>query len=212
MSKWRARVDRWMVTINKRGAFDVAEYKLQIARKLLSSPTPASSPDVPSINVPFSDLMKGESRAEVCRYFLTALLMSNEHAVQLGTDDEVGTDDGVGTDDDFVQRRRQQVVLADGIGKHLLFFLSSFFSPLFYLHLSFTVVDISIHCWYIYIYYRTSTTAWSYDSTDSYDGRHPVDIQIHRLVDMNFYSYFIKKSSNSQKWRCQCWRRKWRPY
>lgn len=112
MGKWRTRVDRWMAVINKRGPFDISEYKQKIAEKFLSLDQSSYS-EKNQKGVSFTNLMKGEKRAEVCRYFLTALLMSNEQAIELGyetlEENEIDVDDARLID--------QQLMLPNGIGK-----------------------------------------------------------------------------------------------
>lgn len=73
-----------MEIIDKRGPFDITEYKKKISDKfqLVSSTEEDISPSKREA-FRFGDLMKGENRVEVCRYFLTALLLSNERKISL---------------------------------------------------------------------------------------------------------------------------------
>lgn len=67
------------------------EYKQRIAKKIISSSSDITHSETALAvkeDVPFQDLVRGESRAEVCRFFLTALLMSNEQTVVLNENED----------------------------------------------------------------------------------------------------------------------------
>lgn len=84
VAKWRVNVDRWLGVIRERPPFDVLEYKLTFARKLLDT----ESEELSSGNrIRFRDAVSGTSRSDVCRYFLTTLLLCNEEVLEIERDD-----------------------------------------------------------------------------------------------------------------------------
>ncbi|XP_053993286.1 uncharacterized protein LOC128884173 isoform X2 [Hylaeus volcanicus] len=72
---WRTNVDRWLQKVNTFPSFDVGVYKINLANSIHD--TQQSSTET----VSFQEVVSGRTRSEVCRYFLTALLLCDEKKI-----------------------------------------------------------------------------------------------------------------------------------
>lgn len=90
VAKWRLNVDRWLGVIRERPSFDVVDYKTRFARKLID----ADPHHVGSVS--FDKAVSGSSRSDICRYFLTTLLLCNDQLVAIDHDKPFsGDNDGM---------------------------------------------------------------------------------------------------------------------
>lgn len=88
MAKWRSQVEGWLASLEKRGTFDVAEYKQTVAKHVVSK----SMDDQPRAS--FASVVDVNDRASVCRTFLTVLMMCYEKSAAMDISSDCPKTDG----------------------------------------------------------------------------------------------------------------------
>jgi hypothetical protein len=82
---WRTNVDCWLQKVNALPSFDVGVYKINLSNSIHETHQSTAE------KVSFRDVVSGHSRSEVCRYFLTALLLCNEKKIIISPKDVQGS-------------------------------------------------------------------------------------------------------------------------
>ncbi len=88
VSKWHERIRPRLDAVERRGNFDIHRYGSDIISAFLPESSKSPSKETPSrrrkTTVGFDRCVEGKDKEEVCRYFLSALMLANTYNIELG--------------------------------------------------------------------------------------------------------------------------------